>query len=125
MHDDDVVGLRGKDGTFKLYAITYIRGGGGGVAKVQRTLILRHFLVTQRQLQAAKWQEAHTVGAFDEVLVDERCRIAFLALEYKASHVGQYSQRLRGIVVVRLPAPEGFLVQLDFLYVGAAIDHGT
>ena len=61
----------------------------------------------------------------NKVLVDELRGLTLLALENQATHLGQDSQRLLGVIVVRLSAPEGLFVQLDFLYVGAAIDHGA
>ena len=45
LHDDDVVGLRGKDGALVLHTFIYIRCGGGGVAEVQRPLIFLHVLM--------------------------------------------------------------------------------
>ena len=63
--------------------------------------------------------------AWYKVLVEELGCLALLALEDEAAHLGQMGQRLLGIVVVGLSAPERLLVQLDFLHIGAAVNHGT
>ena len=125
LDDNHIVGQRGEDRTLVFHALIYIRCGGGGIAQVQCPAVFVHVCVAQLQLQAAHREEAHAVRAFDEVLVEQLGGLALLALEDELPHLRQFCQRLRTVVRVGAAAPEGLLVQLDFLGVSPAIDHGS
>ena len=92
MDNDNTISLRGKDSALVLYTFIYIRGGGGSVSQIQGTLVFLHILVAQGKLQAAHRQEAHTVRARDEVLVNQLRGLILLALENQTAHLGQHAQ---------------------------------
>ena len=124
-YDDDVVSLRGENSALETGAIIRIMCSDGGIVQIQHPLIVCHLLMAEIQLQAAHGQIAHAVGPFHEILVDDLRSLTFLALEDELTHLLQVCLGLRAVVVVGRAAPEGFFVQLNFLNVGAAIDHGS
>ena len=124
-HHDDVVGLRGKDRANVFHAIIGIRGGGGGITQVEVPAIAVHVLMLQVDSHVAERQELHAVRAFDEILVDYLVGFLLLAGEDEVSHLLQVRLGLGTVVVVWTARPEGLLVELDCLHVGAPIDHGA
>ena len=63
--------------------------------------------------------------SFYEMAVKEFRRLELLPFEDKATYLGQSSQRLVTVIVVRRTAPEGLFVQLYLLGIYATIDHCT
>ena len=71
LHNNHIVGLRGKHRAFVFHTIIYIRGGSRCIAQVQRTLIFGHILMTQLQLHTTQRQKTHAVRPFHKVLVNK------------------------------------------------------
>ena len=86
-------------------------------------LRLAHALVFDKQ--AAGVEETHAVGADDEILVDDGLGFRFLSVEDQLAHLVQPGQRTGAVVVVRAAAPEGLLIELDLLFLDAAVNHGA
>ena len=63
--------------------------------------------------------------SFYKVPVEQLVGLVFFAGVDQVADFLQMGKRLFGVVVVGLTAPESFLVQLDFLGLDTAIDHGS
>ena len=99
---------------------------GQGRLQIEITHIVRHLpLRVEIHFQTTQREVFHAVRSRNEMLIDEICRHLLFASEDGVAHLFQVSQRLMAVVVVGTARPEGLLVELDFLRVGATIDHRT
>ena len=121
--DNHAICQGGKDLTLVADAPIHVGCGGDGVTEVQFAAVVCSFVVAQGQLDASEGEEAHAVGPFDEVVVDELGGFLFFSFEDEAAHLWEICQRLAAVVLVGRAAPEGFFVELDFLGSCAAEDH--
>ena len=75
--------------------------------------------------QASGVQEPHSVRTNDKILVDDGFGFSLFSVKDQLTDFVKPGKGTGAVVVVGAAAPEGFLIELDFLFLDTSIDHSS
>ena len=75
--------------------------------------------------QASCVEEPHSVRTYNKILVNDLLCFSLFPVKDQLPDFIQPGKGTGAVVVVGAAAPEGLLVELDFLFLDTSVDHGS